>query len=190
MSPLICAALGVELCALLGMAWGLLTGPTGETAALFLHLIQVLGRYGNVPKGAGTPALGNICGDGSLAATELTFASGRLGSAGETDAGESMKITGTQTIAEGSGTAGHTVEYVFDSGAVLSVRFSKDQAEVNRTNPVNQAKQFLERVVQEGVLPEQMDDGENVDGRAATMASSPNSPAERLESRDAKPQSR
>ncbi|MCJ8518869.1 hypothetical protein ABID21_001763 [Pseudorhizobium tarimense] len=94
-----------------------------------------------------------------------------------------MKITGIQTIAEGSGTAGHTVEYVFDSGAVVAVRFSGEQAEVNRTNAVSQAKLFLERVVREGVLPEQMEDGENVDGRAATMASSPASPAQRLDNR-------
>ena len=37
--------------------------------------------------------------------------------------------------------------------------------------------------MREKVLPEQMEDGENVDGRAATMASSPASPAQRLDNR-------
>lgn len=92
-----------------------------------------------------------------------------------------MTITGVQVISEGSGTAGHTVEFVDDSGAVVSVRFSSQRGGVNRTNAVQEAKTYLQRLVNENMLPDEMAQGENQDGRAATMASSPNSPSQRAD---------
>jgi hypothetical protein len=90
-----------------------------------------------------------------------------------------VKITGVQVIAEGSGTAGHTVEFVDDEGVVVSIRLSGKRSEVTRTNAVQEAKSYLHQLVRENVLPDEMTDGENQDGRAATMASSPNSPSHR-----------
>jgi hypothetical protein len=90
-----------------------------------------------------------------------------------------MAIQGVQVIAEGSGNGGHTVEFVDDIGVVTSIRFPDSQSDVNRTNAVQQAKSYLQRLVNEDLLPDAMTDGENQDGRAATMASSPNSPSER-----------
>jgi hypothetical protein len=94
-----------------------------------------------------------------------------------------MKIQGVQVIAEGSGTGGHTVEFIDDTGVVVSLRFPDNHAGVNRTNAVQQAKKYLQRLVQDDVLPDDMTDGENQDGRAATMASSPNSPALRADAK-------
>jgi hypothetical protein len=93
-----------------------------------------------------------------------------------------MTINGVQVIAEGSGQAGHTVEFVDDEGVVLSIRFSSNRTEVNRTNAVQQAKSYLQQLVRQDVLPDEMTDGENQDGRAATMASSEDSPAHRAAS--------
>jgi hypothetical protein len=54
---------------------------------------------------------------------------------------------------------------------------------VNRTNAVQQAKSYLQRLVRDDALPDEMADGENQDGRAATMASSSNSPAHRADAK-------
>jgi hypothetical protein len=95
-----------------------------------------------------------------------------------------MAITGTQLISEGSGTGGYTVEYVDDAGAVVSVRFASGFDGINRTNAVGQAKMYLHRIVTENMLPDRMENGENQDGRAATIASSPNPPSERTRAVD------
>ena len=94
-----------------------------------------------------------------------------------------MKIQGIQVIAEGSGTAGHTVEFVDEAGVVISIRFPQSQSDVNRTNAVQQAKSYLQHLVENDVLPNEMTGGENQDGRAATMASSSNSPTHRADAK-------
>ena len=83
-----------------------------------------------------------------------------------------MKIVGVQLIAEGSDTGGYTVEFVDAAGSVLAVRFAANTDHVNRTNAVQQAKAFLHRLVDEDVLPNEMAEGQNQDGRAATVAES------------------
>lgn len=88
-----------------------------------------------------------------------------------------MAIVGVQVIGEGSGTAGYTVEFVDDAGDVTAVRFTTQTKGVNRTNAVRQAKQYLERLVHEDMLPDEMTDGKNQDGRGATMAASVDSSA-------------
>jgi hypothetical protein len=90
-----------------------------------------------------------------------------------------MAITGTQLISEGSGTGGYTVDFVDDAGAVISIRFASSFQGINRTNAVEQAKMYLHRIVAEDMLPDRLENGENQDGRAATIASSPNSPSGR-----------
>lgn len=92
-----------------------------------------------------------------------------------------MKIQGVQVIAEGSGTAGHTVEFIDEAGVAVSIRFPQSHSEVNRTNVVQQAKTYLQLLVKKDVLPDEMSDAENQDGRGATMASSPNSPSHRAD---------
>ncbi|MFD1746781.1 hypothetical protein ACFSE1_15000 [Rhizobium helianthi] len=82
-----------------------------------------------------------------------------------------MSIVGTQVIAEGSGTAGYTVEFVEDSGDVVSVSLRSNASGVNKTNAVAKAKEFLNRIVASDALPDEMVDGKNQDGRAATMSS-------------------
>jgi len=92
---------------------------------------------------------------------------------GHTARGEfNMKIVGVQLIAEGSGTGGYTVEFVDAAGSVVAVRFAADADHVNRTNAVQQAKAFLHRLVDEDLLPDEMAEGRNQDGRAATVAES------------------
>jgi hypothetical protein len=90
---------------------------------------------------------------------------------------------GVQVITEGSGTSGLTVEFIDDVDNVLSVRFSGKHGSVNRTNAVQQAKSFLQALIDGDALPDEMTNGDNQDGRAATIASSPNSPTDRAESR-------
>lgn len=87
-----------------------------------------------------------------------------------------MSIVGTQVIAEGNGTAGYTVEFVGDSGDVISVSLRSKTSEVNRTNAVAKAKEFLGRVVSSNELPDEMVDGEEQDGRGATTASDDRTP--------------
>jgi hypothetical protein len=81
-----------------------------------------------------------------------------------------MQIVGINLISEGSGTAGFTVEYVEASGSVVSIRLAPSLATVNRTNAVEFAKRMLEELVQTNALPNQIRDGKNQDGRAATIA--------------------
>ncbi len=95
-----------------------------------------------------------------------------------------MTVQGVQVITEGSGTAGLTVEFVDHLDNVLSIRFSGKDGSVNRTNAVQQAKRYLRGLVEDDALPDEMTDGDNQDGRAATMASSPNSPTDRAEGRE------
>lgn len=82
-----------------------------------------------------------------------------------------MSIVGTQVIAEGSGNAGYTVEFIEDSGDVVSVSLRSNTSGVNRTNAVLKAKEFLSRIVESDALPDEMVEGKNQDGRASTMAS-------------------
>ncbi|MDO1584244.1 hypothetical protein [Rhizobium oryzicola] len=82
-----------------------------------------------------------------------------------------MTIVGTQVIAEGSGQSGYTVEFVSEQGDVVSVSLRGQDGAVNRNNAVAKAKVFLEDLVRAGTLPDELVDGENQDGRAATMAS-------------------
>lgn len=83
-----------------------------------------------------------------------------------------MSIVGTQVIAEGSGNAGYTVEFIEQDGDVISVSLRSQTSGVNRTNAVAKAKEFLSRVVRDDELPDEMVDAETQDGRAATMARS------------------
>ncbi|MBT9369118.1 hypothetical protein [Rhizobium sp. CSW-27] len=83
-----------------------------------------------------------------------------------------MSIVGTQVIAEGSGNAGYTVEFIEQDGDVISVSLRSQTSGVNRTNAVAKAKEFISRMVRDNELPDEMVDAENQDGRAATMASS------------------
>jgi len=83
-----------------------------------------------------------------------------------------MSIVGVQVITEGSGTGGYTVEFVDGAGNVVSVRFAAAADHVNRTNAVQQAKDFLHRLVHDDSLPDEMANGKNQDGRAATVAES------------------
>ncbi|MGN7294167.1 hypothetical protein [Rhizobium sp. SAFR-030] len=85
-----------------------------------------------------------------------------------------MSIVGTQVIAEGSGTSGYTVEFIDQSGDVISVSLRSGTRGVNRTNAVGKAKELLSRLVQNNDLPDEMIDGANQDGRAATVASDTN----------------
>jgi hypothetical protein len=85
-----------------------------------------------------------------------------------------MSIVGTQVIAEGSGTAGYTVEFIEQSGDVISVSLRSGTGGVNRTNAVGKAKELLSRLVQNNELPDEMIDAQNQDGRAATVASDTN----------------
>ncbi|MCO5731743.1 hypothetical protein [Rhizobium sp. SSA_523] len=82
-----------------------------------------------------------------------------------------MSIVGTQVIAEGSGNAGYTVEFVEENGDVISVSLRSKTADVNRGNAVAKAKEFLGRVVSSGELPDEMVDADNQDGRGAAVAS-------------------
>lgn len=82
-----------------------------------------------------------------------------------------MTIVGTQIIAEGSGNAGYTVEFIEESGDVVSVSMRSQTSGINRTNAVSKAKEFLSRIVESDELPDEMVDAKNQDGRAATMAS-------------------
>jgi hypothetical protein len=92
-----------------------------------------------------------------------------------------MQVTGTNLVVEGSGTGGFTIEHVLDGDFVVSVKVPPDADGFNRTNAVQAVKQLLERLVQTGALPDKMPDGENQDGRAATVAASPNSPSDRAD---------
>jgi hypothetical protein len=87
-----------------------------------------------------------------------------------------MSIVGTQVIAEGSGNAGYTVEFIEDNGDVISVSLRSKTDDINRTNAVAKAKEFLSRVVSADELPDQMIDGEAQDGRGAATASSRGTP--------------
>lgn len=87
-----------------------------------------------------------------------------------------MSIVGTQVIAEGSGNAGYTVEFIEDSGDVISVSLRSEASGANRTNAVAKAKELLSRVVASDALPDEMIDADNQDGRAATMASARGNP--------------
>jgi hypothetical protein len=90
-----------------------------------------------------------------------------------------MAIEGIQVITEGSDTGSLTVEYVDDGGNVLSLRFSGQDSSVNRTNAVQEAKRYLKDLVEKDMIPDEMTQGDNQDGRAATIASSPGSPTDR-----------
>jgi hypothetical protein len=90
-----------------------------------------------------------------------------------------MAIKGVQVITEAGRTAGLTVEFVDDLGTIVSVRFSGRDGGINRTNAVQQAKSYLKHLVESDTIPDEMHDGDNQDGRAATIASSPNSPTKR-----------
>jgi len=81
-----------------------------------------------------------------------------------------MEIVGVDLISEGSGTAGYTVEFVEASGSVISIRLDPSLHEVNRTNAVKLAKKMLEELVSTDALPDEIRDGKNQDGRAATIA--------------------
>jgi hypothetical protein len=83
-----------------------------------------------------------------------------------------MSIVGTQVIAEGSGNAGYTVEFIAQGGDVISVSLRSGASDVNRTNAVAKAKEYLAHLVNSNELPDEMIDAENQDGRAATVASS------------------
>ncbi len=80
-------------------------------------------------------------------------------------------ITGTQMISEVRG-AGITVEYIDDADNVVSVRLAARNGAVNRSNAVAEARALLERLVASGALPDRLENPQNQDGRAATLASS------------------
>lgn len=82
-----------------------------------------------------------------------------------------MSIVGTQVIREGSGNAGYTVEFVEDSGDVVSVSLRSQASGINRTNAVSKAKEFLSRIVETDELPDEMVNAKDEDGRMATMGS-------------------
>ncbi|SIQ12415.1 hypothetical protein SAMN05880590_102139 [Rhizobium sp. RU35A] len=81
-----------------------------------------------------------------------------------------MSIVGTQVITEGSGNDGFTVEFIEQSGDVISVSLRSQGEAVNRTNAVARAKALLARVIHDDDLPEEMMEGKDQDGRTATLA--------------------
>ncbi|WP_137134485.1 hypothetical protein [Rhizobium sp. FKY42] len=81
-----------------------------------------------------------------------------------------MSIVGTQVIAEGSGNAGYTVEFVEDNGDVVSVTLRSDTAGINRNNAVSKAKEFLSQIVESDALPDKMVEGERKEAQSSTMA--------------------
>ena len=81
-----------------------------------------------------------------------------------------MEIVGVDLISEGSGTAGYTVEFVEASGSVISIRLDPSLTEINRTNAVKVAKEMLQELVSADALPDEIRNGKNQDGRAATIA--------------------
>lgn len=82
-----------------------------------------------------------------------------------------MNIVGTQVIAEGSGNAGYTVEFIAKGGDVISVSLRSGAADVNRGNAVAKAKEYLAHLVNNNELPDEMIGDENDDNHAATMVS-------------------
>lgn len=82
-----------------------------------------------------------------------------------------MSIIGTHITAEGSGNAGYTVEFVEENGDIVSVSLRSDTADLNRTNAISKAKQYLSRLVESNALPDEMVEPNNQDGRGATMSS-------------------
>jgi hypothetical protein len=83
-----------------------------------------------------------------------------------------MSIVGTQVIAEGGGKAGYTVEFIAQGGDVISVSLRSGASDVNRTNAVAKAKEYLAHLVNSNELPDNMIDDANQDGRSATAVSS------------------
>ncbi|WP_377296768.1 hypothetical protein [Rhizobium sp. SGZ-381] len=77
-----------------------------------------------------------------------------------------MSIVGTRVIAEGGGKSGYTVEFVEQGGNVVSVSLRAQTADINRTNAIAKAKEFLGRIVENDVLPDEMVDANSasVDG--------------------------
>ena len=65
-----------------------------------------------------------------------------------------MSIVGTNVISEGSDKAGYTVEFIGDSGDVISVSLRSGKSDVTRTNAVSKAKEFLGRVIERNELPD------------------------------------
>lgn len=55
-----------------------------------------------------------------------------------------MEVVGTQVIPTNGGKAGFTVEFVSDSGEVVSVQMNNDaQQSLNRQNAIEKAKQLM-----------------------------------------------
>lgn len=82
-----------------------------------------------------------------------------------------MSIVGTNVIAEGSGNAGYTVEFVEGNGDIVSVSLRSDTMGLTRSNAVLRAKEFLNRLVESNDLPDEMVESNNQDGRGTTMSS-------------------
>ncbi|PTM91419.1 hypothetical protein [Mycoplana dimorpha] len=71
-----------------------------------------------------------------------------------------MRVVGTQVHPEMGGKAGFTVEFVGESGEVISVRLqASEDGDLNRLNAVDKAKAMLLQVAtQEGDMPECSDE--------------------------------
>jgi hypothetical protein len=95
-----------------------------------------------------------------------------------------MATTGRQVISKGSGTGGYTVDFVDDAGAVISIRFATSLKASTPRMLLRQAKMYLHRILADDMLPDKLENGENQDSRAATIASSANSPSERTSAAD------
>jgi hypothetical protein len=74
-----------------------------------------------------------------------------------------MTIVGTQVIAESGGRSGYTVEFIEDSGSVVSVSLREKDDSLNRSNAVGKAKAFLDRLVRNNALPEHMVEGSELE---------------------------
>lgn len=81
-----------------------------------------------------------------------------------------MSIIGTQIISAGGTNAGYTVEFIADGGDVISVSLRSDVSDVNRTNAVARAKDYLSRLVSNDELPNEMIEAENPNDSPAAAA--------------------